>query len=101
MIRAAQTTSRPAEGGQAAGGMPVVRVVRAPDSATPIATAWASPDWAAIRDGAREVFLTLAATLAIGFTWAAIEVAWIGPVPTPAEASGIENRYDGEPMAVR
>ncbi len=101
MIRAAQTKSGPAEGSQVARGVPVVQVVRALDSARPIEPAWASPDWAAVRGGMREVFLTLAATLGIGFAWAAIEIAWIGPVPAPVEASGLENRYDGEPMAAR
>jgi hypothetical protein len=101
MIRAVQTKSRPVEGGQAARGVPVVQVVRALNSARPVAATWPSPDWAAVREGVREVFLTLAATLAIGFTWAAIEVGRLGPVPAPAEASGFENRYDGEPMVKR
>lgn len=101
MIRAVQTKSRPAEGDQVACGVPSVQVVRAPNSARPSVPASPSPDWAAIRQGVREVFLTLAATLAIGFAWAAIEVGWIGAVPAPAEANGIENRYDGEPSAGR
>ena len=101
MIRAAQTTSRPVEGVQAARGVPVVQVVRALNAARPMAGAWPSPDWAGVREGVREVFLTLAATLAIGFAWAAIETGRIGPVPAPAGASEIENRYDGEPRAGR
>jgi xanthosine utilization system XapX-like protein len=101
MIRAAQTKFRPAEGDQMARGVPVVQVVRALNSARPVAIAWPSPDWAAVREGVREVLLTLAATLAIGFAWAAIEVGWTDPGLAPAEASGIENRYDGELMAGR
>lgn len=33
----------------------------------------ASSDWAEVREGVREVLLTLLATLAIGLSWAAIE----------------------------
>ncbi len=60
-----------------------------------------SPDWAGIREGVREVFLTLAATLAIGFAWAAIETAQMASEPGSAGASGLENRYAGEPRAGR
>ena len=36
----------------------------------------ASVDWTGVRDGVREVVLTLLATLAIGLGWAAIEAGW-------------------------
>lgn len=38
-------------------------------------------DWSGVREGVREVFLTLAATLAIGFAWAAIERERLGAPP--------------------
>lgn len=101
MIRAAQTKPRPVEGGQAPHGVPVVQVVRALNSERPAAIERPSPRRPTVLEGVREVFLTLAATLAVGFAWAAIEVVRIGPVPAPAEASGIESRYAGEPMAGR
>ncbi len=78
MIRAALTTSRAVERGHAAAVRP-------------------SRDWAGVREGVREVFLTLAATLAIGFAWAAIETGRIAAEPGPAGASALENRYAGEP----
>lgn len=33
-------------------------------------------DWQELRDGAREVFLTLTATIALGLGWVALEVGW-------------------------
>ena len=47
-------------------------------------------EWAGARDGVREVLLTLMATLAIGFGWAAIEAgrANVALVEAGAPASG-------------
>ena len=46
-------------------------------------------DWSAVRQGLREVFLTLAATLALGFAWAAIE----GERLEAAEVARLETGY--------
>ena len=50
----------------------------------------ASVDWTGVRDGVREVVLTLLATLAIGLGWAAIEAGWatVQLVRTGAPACG-------------
>lgn len=51
-------------------------------------------DWAGFREGVREVFLTLVATFAIGFAWAAIEMARLGMEPGDVGASRYETGYD-------
>ncbi len=47
-------------------------------------------DWSGVREGIREVVLTLAATLAIGFAWAGIEMERLATTPTtPAKIEAV------------
>ena len=45
-------------------------------------------DWAGVRSGFLEVFLTLAATIGFGFAWAAVEMARLGPAPESRDVRG-------------
>ena len=72
-----------------------VQRVRALEAAERPTTTRTSRDWTGVREGAREVFLTVAATLAIGLAWAALELGRTGAEPAPAAASGFETGYDG------
>ncbi len=83
MIRTTRSTAQPVE-------HPCVAAEGMERTARP-----GSADWAGAWEGAREVLMTVAATLAIGFAWAAIEMGRIGAEPAPAGASSFETGYDG------
>jgi len=57
-------------------------------------TPTAARDWTELREGVREVVLTLAATFAFGFAWAAIEMGRLGTEPVEIAASTFETGYD-------
>ena len=62
-------------------------------AAAPAEASPRSSDWAGFREGAREVLVTLMATLAIGLAWAAIEAGRLGAeLPSPVAASIRESR---------
>ncbi len=56
-------------------------------------------DWSAVRTGFGEVFLTVAATLAVGFAWAAIELERLGPPPRALVVAASAAGAGGEPVA--
>ena len=51
-------------------------------------------DWSGVREGVREVVLTLAATFALGFAWAAVELVRAAAEPARAAADDVETGYD-------
>ena len=53
----------------------------------------AARDWTEFREGVREVLLTLAATFAFGFAWAAVEMGRLGTEPVEVAASSFETGY--------
>lgn len=56
-----------------------------------------SADWTGVREGVREVVLTLMATLAIGLGWAAIEAGWANEQLVRAGAPAGGTGYAGVP----
>ena len=111
MLRAAPTTTRvTATTIESAPWMPARAA--SPTALEPSEARETGPtmDWSGVREGIREVVLTLAATLAIGFAWAGIEMERLSTTPTtpmtPAkteavheatEAFGVASLETGDP----
>lgn len=86
----AMATPRPPRAGDRPGPLRMIRgQARRPgtfEAIEPRAIAGAF-DWQEVREGAREVFLTLAATIALGLGWAALEASWAEAARSPVDGA--------------
>ena len=99
MIRATQATTqlvRVLQGRQGLHGRDAVYALHAIEAPAAETAETAGRDWSGVREGVREVFLTISATLALGFAWAAVELGRLGAEPALATAAVVETGYDGE-----